>query len=218
MILLALLLRSCDKEKQSAKDYISLNNWLNSSTTKVSELEAENVYLEMNSRDAFIAMGGLQGDKLELQKLLKEEKRINQALIHRLNVKLKVKEGGVTVSRIDTLDSFLYPTYNKVFSDQWYKADVSMSKDSASLDLELNAKITYTYSWKRDKGLFGLKTPIVKATLDNPYFSTEDIESVTIKEKPPRFSWGVTGGIGISTELKPVIGVIIGPSIRIRDF
>lgn len=211
------MFNKCEKDKRKYSEIIS--DWSRSTTKIISDLEAENVSLVTDNRKSFLDIENLKGDKLELQNLLKEEKKINQALIHRLSLKIDyTTTDSIEIFRTDTIDNYIWPTYRKVIRDPWYNAYMTMGKDTATLTLDMNLKMVYTYQWERRNGLFGLKTPIVRATTESPYLRTESIESVTIKEKPPRFAWNVTAGIGINTELKPVLGVLIGPGIKFRDF
>lgn len=207
----------CQKEKIKVSKLQS--EWKDSYTTVLSQLEASNISLDGISRKAFLDIHNLEGDKLKLQELLRKEKKVNQALIHQLNLKIDYNTiDSIEIIRSDTIDNYIWPVYRKVIRDPWYNAYMTMGKDTATLTLDMSLKMVYTYQWERKDGLFGLKTPIVKATTESPYLRTESIESVTIKENPPRFAWNVTGGIGLSTELKPVVGVIFGPGIRVRDF
>lgn len=223
IIALAILyLRSCDKSKQTAKEVASLNEWVNSTTLHVSELESKNKALIVNNKNLLLDLNGLSADKKELQQLLKNEKNTNQALLHRISI--LISDSGkntppTTIIKTDTIDNYIYPTYFKSFQNKdYYKADVTLGKDTAHLNLSVQAKFIHSYSWEREKGLFGLKSPVIKTTSDNPYVKTSSIESITIAKNPPKLGLGITAGMGIDKNMQPTTAIIVGVNIRIMDF
>jgi hypothetical protein len=177
---------------------------------------------------------GLEGEKAALQNDLKNERLAHGLTRSRIRIIAEGSTEDIVIDDRGTSENFdssraAVPRYNfgrrflpiyhgTITEEPWYTARIRASDENISMELDMHATLSYTWEYRRAKGLFGTKEPFVKASVDNPYVQFESLESWSQKPNPPRFSWGVTAGIGISTELQPVIGLVIGPSFRVRDW
>lgn len=203
------------QEQKAAVDSLSL--WNDSTRLELEGQEAANVVLEDLTEEQFEQIIGLEGDKLRLQEMVKEEKRVNMALASRIQVLLQETHATDTIT-YEVVGDTAYAVYNTVFTDEWRDVSIRAGRDSTSLKMILFANLDFISSLERSKGLFSRKVPVVKASTDNPYVSFSGLESVQFEGKSSRLGLDIAAVIGVDLNLAPVIGIGIGIGYRIRDF
>ena len=228
IIFLILFLDQCQKKKELENNYTSINNWRDSTTLVLNDQYAKNSSLTTSNISAFLEIKNLKGEKRALQEFVRKDKNTIAALRSTIRTQIEVTTKNVTVDSnsfwlkqtFDGTDSNIvrWPTYEFVENNEWYTIYGKVNPDSAIISLETSASVNYKYTYKRTAGLFSLKEPVVEATVDNPYVNFESLESWSQKPKPPRMSWGLSAGIGMSADFQPVIAVVVGPSFRFRDW
>lgn len=233
IIFLSLFMNQCQKTKDLEMEFTNLQNWNDTTNLILNQQYARNAVLETSKKSTFLDIKNLQGDKLALQNLVKRERNTSAALRSRIAILLKGNTTDVTIEysaadgsgersntwRTSNDSGQFFPIYSGTVTEEpWWTARCRASNTAIEVEMDVQATFSYTWQYKRSNGFFSVKEPIVSAEVDNPYVAFTSIESWSEKPKPPRLSWSVTAGIGMSTELKPVLGIIVGPSYRIRDW
>jgi len=224
-------LNQCQETKNAKAESDNIRYWSDSTQLILDQQYAKNAVLETATKKSFLEIKNLTGEKKKLQDLVRNERNVSSALRSKITAMVHGQTDDVVISISDTLSemyivdesdstrTMVLPTYRGTVKDStWYSADIIAKPNNISMVLELEASFSYTWKYKRTKGFFGVKKPIVEASVDNPYINFTQLESWNEKQKPPRWSWGATAGIGISANLKPIVGVVVGPSFRLRDW
>lgn len=104
------------------------------------------------------------------------------------------------IIRYDTLDSLVYPVYQREVKDKWYNAQLTMGFDTTRLQLSIHNE--YDIIHKKEKG-----RSIVEIRNLNPHTTTREVRSFTLDGKRKRISIGPGVGVGVDGGLKPTFSV-----------
>jgi len=232
IILILLNIKSCKKQQDTKKDYVSTINALQDTmntyrtkdgvqVTRISLIETEkaSMFLDIKSKDAVI---------VKLQEEVKENKKrlgkSGSVTVITNTTELKTVDTTYvtskdTIIRNDTV--FVYPEYSSLIkkgfrkdSSYWITANVKANKDSTSFELGIQNSYVVVLGREKAKGFKALFKPAIafaEVTNENPYTSTKTIRSYQVKvSKPKRFGIGIHVGYGLILDKKPVFRPYIG--------
>lgn len=197
LILLFLLQRSCEENKDLSSLYAASQDTLSSSrdalgreTVKIAVMEGS--YKELkglkNTQDSTIK---------KLQELV-NKKTVSATIVNSktsgyISTKAVIM-GKDTILLNDTV--YVFPEYKSVFTNRWENFDISASKDSIMMNYTLFNEFSIQQRYEK-QGVFKPKKLIVEIKNENPHTTTTSMRSFAVVQKKPQR--GVIFGVGILT-------------------
>lgn len=196
-----------------AGSYIAVNHYMNKADDEkalrdaaLSELELSENALgqEVAKRQAysttninsFLEASGLDSLSKELQKLVKQNKKLLKDGGSATSVTTSSEIDQSTTTNITYVNNDSFPTYDTRYLDDWLDYTIIAKKDSITLDFSLINSFDVVVGTE-PQGFFKPDKPFVTITNKNPYTKTTDMRTYSVKmPKPKRLGIGVSAGYG----------------------
>lgn len=154
--------------------------------------------LETESRKDFLAFKTKDSLIVELQKTVKENKRLlrnSTGSASIVKTETQIDTVAVTTVVMDTISNT--PTYKSKITDEWYEVSTVASQDSTQIALKTFHQISLVIGTE-SQGLFKKSKPYAIAKDSNPFSNIKDMRVYSIKQKQKNFVIGPYAGAGFS--------------------
>jgi len=215
LVLAAMLMHTCNRNKQIRQSRESEKEYLNDSI----QYYKNEFGAEVSERKA------LQGDKQTLQVLLSKQIDSTRQLKNLVNNFRRVDAVGNITSEI-TIDNFYIPYSEPVpfqFTKEWLKQDQyffisgTSTQDGTTIE-SINLPNTLSFAIGEKKTGWFKSEYRIEAVNSNPYIKTTGLDSYTLNVPQKRFSVGPYIGFGISQDFSLIPQIGIGVSYSIFKF
>jgi hypothetical protein len=213
-ILLLFMHRSCEKQEELANAYTAAADTLSITRNKLGQEVAEKQLIQTESKKAFLQMTAANEEIAELQREVKKLKGRNvSATILTNNTTNTLNTATDSIIIHDTIYEngtiTVFPTYTYARNNEWERFDIRASKDSLQMDYEIYNKFVITQSMKKQGGFFSKKAPTISVTNQNPYTTTQQLQSYSVDCKCRKGMWfsvgtaaGATGIVVLLNSIK----------------
>lgn len=213
IILVLLLIGSCDKQKSAQDLYNATQDTLRVTVNKLGQQTASISVLKAADTKQFLKLKTQDSTILHLQDVVKDYKgRLATATVLS-NTTSDVGTTATVVSFPDTSGNetkdILYPIYETQWNERWSVGSIRASRDSISRDIKVKNEYEITQGEEK-RGLFKPRILTVNVKNLNPNTETVELRVFTVDVPNKRFSFGVQAGYGVllnGTGTGPYIGV-----------
>lgn len=193
LIVYLLLMQKCQRTEY-LKEVENWIDWSEDLYLKLEDQKATNRVMQITNTTLLQEKAHLTAMQKKMIEEL-EEAKANQVTGASVVVDIKASTSDVHVDTVYVENGQNWPVYSAFFEDEWKCAHVVIGRDQAELELKLPAQLIFTHS-EKSLGLFKGSMLEVQGTIDNPYVSFTDLQSLSIKKKPSRLGLGATVGFG----------------------
>jgi len=220
-VLIWLLLRGCDKQKEADTLYRAAQDTLMQSRNKLGQQNTSIAILSTINKKQFTELKTNDSTIAKLQVVVRKYKGKLASATITSNVTRDKGSTSTTITISDTVftekQTLLYPTYESQWDDQWSKGLIRASKDSIIRDIKIRNEYEITQGEER-QGLFRPKKLSVTIKNLNPNTETSELRTYTVSTPNKRYTIGLQGGYGIMLSgsgiaTGPYVGIGIGFTI-----
>lgn len=151
------------------------------------------------------------------------ESKATNIVVMKTTTKLDTVTKTIIESVFDTVFAdgsiLLYPTYVTEWDKKWSRGNITANKDSIKHVIEFKNEFEIWQQMDKKKGFFSKKVLKVYVRNNNPFTSTDNLRSWTVKRKRKNFVFGVGIGYGVTIpDFKPMPYIGVQLQFKIFEF
>lgn len=178
-------------------------------STRIEELEMRKPSIRYLTKVSTNAKAVKQLETLRDSVSLKQEELIRSlATMDSLTLDLEVLRGILA-------NHVCEPIYKSSFKDEYLSLDIEAALDSTKFSLALQDQIEIKHEIKRRFLAKDIHTVTARTT--SPYSRATDVQSVSFKEKPKKFGFGISLGYGVNADLQASPTLSLGATYNLLE-